>query len=207
MNLLKRDTKFFDLLNKQADFMVTAAQYFNTLLEAYAGNDHYITAIAQVEHDADLVRHEFSGLIDSAFITPMDKEDLTALADKLDDVIDCIESASGRFEIYCVQSIREDIKPMAENLLQMSLSLQSAVKSLGESKDRNAMKETFITIHSLENATDKMFRGALGELFLTMREHPVDIIVWKEIYDRIERAVDKCEDAANVIESMVVKYA
>jgi len=207
MNLLKRDTSFFVLLNQQADFMVRSATKFNQIFSDFGNSATYIRDIDQLEHEADLVRHTFSGLIDSAFITPMDKEDLTALADKLDDVIDCIESAAGRIEIYDIKTLREDIKPMAQNLLLMTNNLQSAVKSLGESKDRNAIKETFIKIHSIENETDEMFRAALGTLFKTMRDNPVEIIVWKEIYDRVERAVDKSEDAANVIESMVVKYA
>lgn len=207
MNLLKRDTTFFALLNQQADFMVQAATQFNDMFSDFDNASKYVQKIDDLEHEADAVRHQFSGKIDSAFITPMDKEDLTALADKLDDVIDCIEAAAGRISIYDIKVAREDIKPMAENMLCMAQNLQFAVKSLGESKNRNAIHGTFIEIHTIENQTDEMFRAALGTLFKTMRSEPVEIMIWKEIYDRVERAVDRAEDAANVIESMVVKYA
>mgnify|MGYP003339538212 CR=1 FL=1 len=206
-NFFKRDTTFFVLLNQQADFIVEAASQFNDMFSDFDNASNYVKKIDDLEHDADLVRHQFSSKIDSAFITPMDKEDLTSLADKLDDVIDCIEATAGRISIYDIRTAREDIKPMAENMFYMTQNLQFAVKSLGESKNRNAIHGTFIEIHTIENQTDEMFRSALGTLFKDMRNNPVEIMIWKEIYDRIERAVDRAEDAANIIESMVVKYA
>ncbi|MFM9709489.1 DUF47 domain-containing protein, partial [Streptomyces galilaeus] len=100
-----------------------------------------------------------------------------------------------------------DVEPMVNNLLLMTQQLSSVVNSLGSKADRTKLNASFINIHRIENDTDDMFRTALGNLFETMRSDPVEIMIWKEIYDRVERAVDKCETAANVVESMVVKYA
>ncbi|MBS1722611.1 MAG: DUF47 domain-containing protein [Armatimonadetes bacterium] len=204
---IKRKNAFFDLLTQQTDFVVSSAVQFQAMLADFGNANNYVQEIKAIEHAADQVRHELGTKIDEAFVTPMDKEDLSALADRLDDIVDCVESASTRISIYKVQSLRPDLAPMAANLVAMTKKLQTTVVALGEGSKLNDIKDMFVQLHSIENDTDQMFRAALGTLFETMQDQPVQIIIWKELYDRIERAVDKCEDASNVVESMVVKYA
>ena len=204
---MAKKNKFYSLLEWQANYAAQASNLFLHMTSDFQKASQYIAEIDDTEHKADQVRHELASLIDNAFITPMDKEDITDLADKLDDITDCIESATGRILIYDVETLRSDLAPMVSNLNRMTSLLQSIVSQLGQKPDRAKLNGIFISLHEIENETDEMFRSALGNLFKTMKSQPVEIIIWKEIYDRVERAVDKCEHAANVIESMVVKYA
>lgn len=199
--------EFYSLLTKQADFAVSAASQFATMMTSFDQAVAIASKIDTIEHEADQARHALADLTDRSFMTPMDKDDITDLADALDDITDCIESVAGRIVLYKVKSLRPDVEPMVNNLLLMTQQLSSVVNSLGSKADRTKLNASFINIHRIENDTDDMFRTALGNLFETMRSDPVEIMIWKEIYDRVERAVDKCETAANVVESMVVKYA
>jgi len=125
----------------------------------------------------------------------------------LDDITDFVEAASGRIALYQLSVPRPDLPPLVSLLVDTVRATADAVNLLDNPKNRKAFHEALIRIHELENRSDKAFREALATLFNTPGNDAIMVIKWKEIYDRIEIATDKCEDVATVLESVVVKYA
>jgi uncharacterized protein Yka (UPF0111/DUF47 family) len=140
-------------------------------------------------------------------VTPLDKEDLHALVNGLDDITDFIEASTARLVIYQLLEPREDLHALVRLLVNITAATVKAVSNLRNLKARGKFQHTIIRIHEIENEADRSFRQALGDLFNAPDAEPINVIKWKEIYDRIERAMDSCEDVANMVESVVVKYA
>ena len=209
MNIFKdrNEKQFFTLLSQQAQLGIDAANTFNQLTQDFDQASILIPKIKSIEHDADTVRHTLANQLDASFVTPLDKEDISALSELLDDIIDRIESASGRIALYEITDIRPDLKVLAGHLVEITTRLATSVEALGTQKGRDHIKDGFIKIHEIENICDQIFREALSTLFKQNANDPLYVIKWKEIYDRIERAVDTCETAAKIIESVVIKYA
>jgi len=198
---------FYELLEKQAQAAVSAAKEFHALVNDFANLAGYAARIKEIESEADHITHELANRIDATFVTPLDKEDLHALSSELDDVTDCIEACAGRMEIYQLKQVRPDLEGLVMLLVQITEATLEAVKTLRTKPNRDNVQSLFIRIHQIENEHDAAFRNALATLLNAPDADPIKVIKWKEIYDRIEAAVDKCEDVAHVIESVVVKYA
>jgi hypothetical protein len=198
---------FYELLEKQAQLAVDAAKEFQALVNDFTSLAHYATKIKEIESAADHITHELANRIDTTFVTPLDKEDLHALSSELDDVTDCIEACSGRMALYQLKQARPDLGALVFLLVQITEATREAVKALRNKPNRDDIQDLFIHIHQIENEHDALFRKALADLLNAPDADPIKVIKWKEVYDRIEAAVDKCEDVANVIESVVVKYA
>jgi len=205
--LFGKDMTFYDLLEAQAAAAVRAAETFHALSQDFAHSAEHIHALDEIEHEADELTHQLARRTDTTFVTPLDKEDLQKLSSNLDDVTDAIEAAAARIAIYRLTAPRPDIEPLVRLLVEITQAVHEAVGALRHGRDRNALQPRFIRIHEIENESDTCFRKALTDLFDTPNPDPLMVIKWKEIYDRIESAVDKCEDVANVVESVVVKYA
>ncbi|MBI5556437.1 MAG: DUF47 domain-containing protein [Deltaproteobacteria bacterium] len=198
---------FYELLEKQANAAVSAAKEFYRLFNDFGNLAEYAARIKEIESEADHITHELARKIDSTFVTPLDKEDLHALSGELDDVTDRIEGCSGRMALYQLTQPRPDMEALVAMLVQITEAMLEAVSSLRTRPNRDAVQGLFIRIHQIENEHDAAFRKALAGLLNAPDADPINVIKWKEIYDRIETAVDKCEDVANIIESVVVKYA
>ena len=207
MRLFGRDQTFYTLLEKQAECAVRAAREFHNLTRNFTTLAERAQRIEDIEHEADDVTHQLANKVDSTFVTPIDKEDLHDLSSGLDDITDQIEAAVGRIALYKLSTPRPDLEPLVALLVEISEATSEAVGQLRHSRQRNAVQDLFVRIHEIENQSDHRFRRALADLFDEPNPDPLMVIKWKEIYDRIEIAVDKCEDVANVIESVVVKYA
>ncbi len=165
-------------------------------------------AMIDLEHEGDNLTHDLQNRVASTFITPLDKEDLRDLSQTLDDITDCIEAVAARAELYHITVARPDLPPMAATLVKTTEVVVQAVSMLrnGFSK-AEPLKELLKEIHTLENESDRSFRKALQLLFEEPGADTLMIIKWKEIYDRVETAVDKCEDIAKIIGTVMVKYA
>jgi predicted phosphate transport protein (TIGR00153 family) len=197
------------LLEKQATAAVQAAREFQELANDFTNLAEHAAKIKEIENHADNITHTMANTIDSTFVTPLDKEDLHALSSELDDVTDRIEACAGRMALYQFSQIRQrpDLELMASMLVRITEGTLDAVKSLRTRPNRESMHDIFIRIHQIENEHDEAFRRSLAALLNAPDADPIKVIKWKEIYDRIESAVDKCEDIAHIIESVVVKYA
>ncbi len=198
---------FYALLEKQAQAAVDAAKEFQALVNDFPNLAGHAARIKEIESEADHITHELANRIDATFVTPIDKEDLHALSSELDDVTDCIEACTGRMALYQLTQARPDLGGLVTMLVQITEATMEAVKTLRTKPNRDNVQDLFIRIHQIENEHDAAFRKALASLLNAPDADPIKVIKWKEIYDRIEAAVDKCEDVAHIIESVVVKYA
>jgi len=198
---------FYELLEKQAEMAVSAAKEFHALVNDFANLASYAVRIKEIESEADHVTHELATKIDTTFVTPLDKEDLHALSGELDDVTDRIEACTGRMALYQLTQTRSDLEPLVLMLVKITEAMLEAVRSLRARPSRDKVQSLFIRIHQIENEHDAAFRKSLAGLLNAPDAEPINVLKWKEVYDRIETAVDKCEDVANIIESVVVKYA
>ncbi len=198
---------FYELLEKQAQAAVDAAKAFQTLVNDFANLSQHAARIKEIESEADHITHELANRIDATFVTPLDKEDLHALSSELDDITDCIEACTGRMALYELKQLRPDLAGLVLLLVQITEATREAVKALRDKPNRDEIQGLFIHIHQIENEHDARFRKALADLLNAPDADPINAIKWKAVYDRIEVAVDKCEDVAHIIESVVVKYA
>jgi hypothetical protein len=202
-----KDLVLFDLLDKQAQIAVQAAKTFHSLVKNYKELPTYAKQIDDIEHRADNLRHDLDQKVDSSFVTPMDKEDLHAISTSIDDVTDSIEAVADTLMMYRLPTLRADVEPLALLLVQTMEATEQVVGCLRNMSGRGAIEPLVAQINRLENQGDEIYRRSIGELFHSPARDPFLFIAWKEIYDRIETAIDDCERVANLIEGMVVKYA
>jgi len=202
-----KEDLFYKILEQQAVTAHRAALAFLALAQDFEHLNDHVCLIEQIEHEGDELTHQLANKVDATFVTPLDKEDLRSLSGALDDITDHIEAGAARAVLYQLKTARPDLVPLINLLVQITDATVKAVQSLSSKANRAAIHDVLVTIHRLENVSDKAFRQALGDLFNSPCDDPIMVIKWKEIYDRIEIATDKCEDVANMVESVVVKYA
>ncbi len=204
--LLPKDRKFFPLFERASGNLVTISgvlvEMVNTpSLEKRA---ELIKEIERLEHVGDSITHEIFHELSATFITPFDREDIHFLASAIDDVADFIHGSSKRIDLYKIGVISPSIKKLAELTQRSSEELHSAVIELKNMKNISRIKEACVRVNSIENHADDVFNSAIAQLFEEEKD-PIMIIKTKEILSVLETATDKCEDAANIIESLIVK--
>ena len=205
MRLFPRDERFFDLFTAVAERTVEAAGLLEQLLKA--GTDHkghLVDAIKRLEHEADQLTHEVVARLDRTFITPLDREDIHDLASRLDDVIDQIDGAARRSQIFHVTEAPTGAILLADVIKRISEEMLVAVKGLATGK-AGVVLPACISIKRLEEEGDSLYHEWLGKLFEGTPE-PITVIKWKEIYDNLEKTLDRAEDVANVLESISIKH-
>jgi len=200
---LPQERGFFDLFDKQAENIHAGAKALLQMLDHYTGVPEQVQSIKAIEHQGDEIAHTVLTKLNQTFITPFDREDLHELCSRLDDVIDLIDAAASRFVLYRVSAVRPGTAELVKVLVSATAEVVSCVKSLSTT-DR-ALKFV-IEINRCENESDRLCRTLIAQLFDEEKD-PVQIIKWKEIFEVIETAVDKCEDVANVIEGVILKNA
>lgn len=204
----KKDTAIYHLLESQANLATRTAEKFLEMANDFGRIDHYAKVLEDLEHEGDLLTHELQNKIASTFITPLDKEDLKELSQALDDVADYVEAAAARAQLYKLSAVRVELVSLSELLVQVTKLTEKAVGSLRNGFGKaTELKQTLTDIHTVENESDKIFRTALSNLFDEPGIDALTVIKWKEMFDRIETAVDKCEEIAAIIGTILVKYA
>jgi predicted phosphate transport protein (TIGR00153 family) len=159
--------------------------------------------IKEVEHKCDFLTHEIIQRLHRTFVTPLDREDIHALARSLDDVMDAIDASAAIVRLYQIEHVRADARELAK-LVRMSAD--QVVIALQALERKRGVAEPAVEINRLENEADRAHQASLRRLFEEERD-PITIIKWKEILDFLEDATDRCEDVANVLEGVVVKHA
>lgn len=207
MRLLPQKTSFFDLFDRHVDHLISISQELKELFRAFDNLPERHARIKDLEHQCDEITHEVAREMHATFVTPLDKEDIQALASGLDDIADYIDAAGVRVVIYQIPETNPEARQLAELLVESVQVLKEAVNSLRNSKERERILPCSRRIHELENESDAIYRRALGTLFNTPGVDPILVLKWKEIYERIEMAVDKVEDVSNVLESIYLKYS
>lgn len=206
-SLIPTEKKFFTLFEAQAAYSVEASRTFAVLAKDWGKRTLDFDAFArlsQIEKDADKTTHEINDLLNRTFITPLDREDIYRLAGELDDVIDLIESVGTRMKQYHVEHSTEDLARMADLLVSATETLSKAVKELRTSEKGGRLNDYCVEVHRLENIGDDYFGDVISKLF-EGKPDPLETMKWKEIYEGIEAAIDRCEDVAETIEAIVVK--
>ncbi len=206
ISFLPRQDVFFTLFDRQGDLLVQGAERFLRMLEDYEHIDRYVLEIKEIEHQADIATHDIFDTLNRSFLTPIDPEDIHGLASAMDDVLDEIEGVAARFQMFHVPTPTPEAIQMARILVAASKSLRDAVGCLREvrKRGRDGVLPHLIEINNRENEADDLTRRVVSELF----EGEVDVlslIKWKEIYARLEHAVDRTEDVGNILENIVVK--
>ena len=203
MPLIPRDEGFFALFNKLAEKMKAAAELLQLLFAAPDRLQHYVAEIKKVEHEADAVIHELAVRLDRSFITPLDREDIYRLAQELDTVVDLIDGTARRASMFRIR----EVKPYAMKLARI---LQDAVNELEQSviqvKDRRSVASHTLAIKKHEEAGDSAYAEAVGALFEGTPD-PIDVIKWKEMYDKLEGTTDSCMGVAQALQSLSLKHA
>ncbi len=198
---LPREEDFYDLFVKQAQNIQAGARALSEMLAHFTGVPEQAQSIKAIEHNGDDITHTIFTRLNQTFVTPFDREDIHELCSKLDDVLDLIDAAASRFVLYRVDAVRPGVADLARVLLATTDEVAAAVKALN--KPDHVLTHC-IEINRLENESDRLCRTLIAQLFDEEKD-PVQIIKWKEIFEVIETAVDKCEDVANVIETVTLK--
>lgn len=204
-----KDKKVFAPLFEQAANNVVVMA--NVLIEAVNSTDETLREelfkqIDKLENKGDEITHQVYLELGKNFITPFDREDIHALASAIDDVADNIQGAANRMSLYRIDDFNEPIKKLSDLILQASIDLEKAVRELKDLKNVRAIADSCIRINSVENQADYVFDRAVADLFLYETD-AIRLIKYKEILSSLETATDMCEDAADVMESILVKNA
>ncbi|MHB1456415.1 MAG: DUF47 domain-containing protein [Armatimonadota bacterium] len=203
---IPKEENFFELFDEIADVLVNAAQALHELVTDYTDVPAKTAALREMEKLSDAATDGICKRLFSSFITPFDREDIHALAVSMDDVLDYIEASADRMKLYSVEKPREETIELAEILVESTIQIRKSVHELSHFRDIDAILKPCVEINHLEDKADKILRKALYRLFKE-EKLPLEIAKWHEIFDRLETATDKCEDVANVLESIVVKNA
>jgi predicted phosphate transport protein (TIGR00153 family) len=205
-SFLPKDSNFFVLFNKQAQFAVDAAVLFAEMAAQGTFDTETVQKMRDIEHNADEVAHEIMSRLNKTFITPFDREDIHALACALDDVIDMIYTISNRMRVYKIIERDSDLMEFSAVIEKSVRTLACAVEGLLDTKNPEATLKSCIEVNRLENVGDTMRDAILTNLFETATD-PIYLIKWKEIYQFAENVLDICEDVAHIVESIIVKQA
>ncbi len=203
LRLVPREAKFFEMFAEMCANLYDGAQAMHSLLLEMKDIPAGVQKIKDIEHRGDEMTHAIITKLNVTFITPFDREDIHKLASSIDDVLDFINAAADRMLMYKITAAPRPAAELAAIVVRQAEQLSKAVSLLG--KDENVL-DYCVEINRLENDADTVARKAIAELF--DREHdPIALIKLKELYEVLETATDKAEDAANVVESVVLKSA
>jgi uncharacterized protein len=203
---LPREHGFFDFFDQHAAKTVEGAKEFVLL----ASNDVDIRLAAkrikEIEHETDVITHHCVEALHKIFITPFERDDIYRLITKMDDIMDFVEAASERIALYDITRMTDESRALADVLLRSTEEVQRALKSLRDMRHAEAIIKSCIDINRMENEADEILRSAVARLFKEEKD-PIAVIKWKEIYENLEAATDRCEDVANIIEGVVLENA
>jgi len=202
ITLIPQRKEFFELFNQaSANAVAIARALVDLLAQAPDGSEERIRDIKELEHEGDRLTHEVVDLLNRTFVTPFDRDDMYRLAGALDDICDHIDEAAGHIVGYGVREIREAARAQGDVILRAASKLQEAVARLEGFKDSSRQ---LMELRELEDEGDRLNREAVSALFRTS-DDAISIIRWKDIHEALEEAVDACENAADVLEAIVVK--
>lgn len=203
VRLVPRETKFYDMFAEMSANLTDGARLMVEILRDFRDVPARVQKLKDIEHRGDDMTHEVITRLNQTFITPFDREDIHKLASSLDDVLDFLNSAGDRLVLYKIHSAPPEAQRLAELIVKQCEQLHDAVKNLDK---HDHVLEHCVEINRLENEADSVSRAAIGRLFDQERD-PITLIKLKELFEVLETATDKAEDAANVLESVVLKSA
>ena len=203
LNFLPKEEQYFDLFAQMTLYICDAARELNEML---ADKNHnyreYSQRIKGLEHACDEITHSVATRLNKSFITPFDREDIYLMSSALDDIVDLIDDAARAIVIFDIREIPHHARDLAGVIGRMATQLREIVATLQRPKN---ITPRLVEVHRLENEGDDIYHAAIAELF----HDPPDaltVIKWKEVYEKLEAAIDRCENVANIIESVIIKH-
>ena len=204
IKLFPKEESFLPQFAKAADVLLQATQELDGLAADLSGVELKAQKIKHLEHEGDQIAHQIFSAIGRTWITPIDREDIHTLASSLDNVLDDVDAIAARLVIFKIKTPTPEMKAATALIVQSVQAIQKAVSLLGDMKHGPEIIEASIEIKRLESEADSLHRLAIGKLFDEEKD-PIQLLKWKEIYEFLEMATDRCEDVANVLEQIVLK--
>ncbi len=202
--LLPKTTCFFDFFEQHIALTIQGAEELLALAEDGADRQARIARIKDLEHQTDAVTHQCIEALHRTFITPLDRGDIHRLIKRLDDIIDCMDAAVMRIGLYEIGDIRAEVREIAQVLVRATSEVGLAIAQMRKAVNSPEIQKHCVAVYHHENEGDTVLRAALARLFREERD-PIMVIKWKEIFETLERAVDRCEDVANILQGVMIE--
>jgi predicted phosphate transport protein (TIGR00153 family) len=202
----KSDELFFDAFLRHGRSTLEAAKLIRSLFEELGNAKDLARAVGEAEHNGDVITHETMRRLHETWITPFDRGDIHDLISRMDDVLDLTEAVSERVLLFEIKETRPHARELAELVVKCCEKMLRAIELLPNLKSSKELLEICVEIGELENQADALYRKAIAVLFQPGND-PLDVMKWRDIYDALETATDRCADVANVIEGVVLEYA
>ena len=203
---LPRETSFFDFFEQHAGLTVEGTKEFLSMVTTGANIAAKCRRISDIEHETDTITHRCVEALHKTFITPIDRDSIHRLITRMDDVMDFVEAAAERIELYELTVMTADVRDLADVLHRSAMQVESAMRGLRTLKEPVATLKLCIDINRLENEADAILRRSVARLFKEEKD-PIVVIKWKEVYENLEMGTDRCEDVANIIEGVILEHA
>jgi uncharacterized protein len=203
---LPKETSFFDFFEQHAALTVEGAKEFLSLVTTSANINAKCRRISDIEHETDVITHRCVEALHKTFITPIDRDQIHRLITRMDDVMDYVEAAAERIELYELTNMTADVRDLADVLHRATIQVEAATRGLRDLKHPQEILKVCVDINRLENEADAILRRSVARLFKEEKD-PIMVIKWKEIYENLENASDRCEDVANIIEGVILEHS
>ena len=203
---MPKETSFFDFFEEHAALTVEGSREFLSLVSTGANIETKARRIHDIEHETDVITHRCVETLHKTFITPIDRDNIHRLITRMDDIMDYVEAAAERLALYELSVMTPEVRDLADVLVRAAQQVEVALKGLRNLKNPQAVLRVCIDINRLENESDQILRRAVARLFKEEKD-PILIIKWKEIYENLENAADRCEDVANIIEGVILEHS
>jgi predicted phosphate transport protein (TIGR00153 family) len=201
--IIPREQGFYDLFEKAAANLADGARLLLKLFTDYQDPEAAHADINQREHEGDEITHEVMRALNTTFVTPFDREDIYALTSGIDDILDLIEAVSDLLVLHSIEQPLDEMRQQADVLLRACEQVFEATVRL---RGFAGLERYWVEINRLENEGDRIYRKTVAHLF-SGDFKAMDVLKWKDLVDQLEAAIDKCEDVANTMESIVLKHA
>lgn len=205
LKVSQRPDAFFDLFQDSVESLCAATEQLRNLVHEYDDVEAKARRIAELEHESDEITHAIIRLINTTFVTPMDREDIYQLATALDDVMDAVEATADLFVLHAIEEPRQAMREQVDVLCDAARQTEQAMTAFRNLR-RDELEPYWMEINRLEDQGDRLYRRAVADLF--SGDHPaMDVLRWKAVNETLEEALDGLENVANVIEAVVLKHA
>ncbi len=202
--LFSKESLFFELVQQAAENGKLTAHKLLAMMQDYQNPSEQAKAIKDLEHQGDTLTHKLLRNLDQTFVTPIDREDIHALVSAMDDVVDMVEAVADRMVVFKIEKPTEEAQHLARLIYHSTEEIAKSAAALSQ-RVNDTIYTHCVEINRLENEADRVHRDAIAKLFESERD-PIEIIKWKEIYEFLEEATDCCEDVADVLERIALKY-
>jgi predicted phosphate transport protein (TIGR00153 family) len=203
---LPRETSFFDFFEQHAVLTIEGTKELLSLVTTGANIPMKCRRISDIEHETDTITHRCVEALHKTFITPIDRDSIHRLITRMDDVMDFVEAAAERIDLYELTVMTPEVRDLADVLHRATLQVEAAMRGLRSMKEPQSTLKLCIDINRLENEADAILRRSVARLFKEEKD-PITVIKWKEVYENLENATDRCEDVANIIEGVILEHA